>query len=207
MRIVAISDTHGFEPELPEGDILIHAGDMCNQGTLNELAKSAKYLNKQREKFAEIIIVPGNHDIPFQTDYYRAVSLFNAAVLTDKMYDIKGLCIFGTSWQPEFMNWAFNAPDTHLQEVYRRIPQDIDILVTHCPPYGMLDTATLSSPHVGSKVLLEHVTRIQPNIHIFGHIHGSYGKTQDDLTTFYNVAICDENYEPVHSPTVIDLNW
>ena len=116
---------------------------------------------------------------------------------------------------------AFKVPEeSKRDELYSVIPEGVDVLVTHGPPHGMLDVVVDGS-HVGCKALGRAVARVAPQYHVFGHIHESYGVahtgiavesvdgsivTQVDRgTVFVNAAICDENYDAVHAPVVIDV--
>jgi Icc-related predicted phosphoesterase len=115
------------------------------------------------------------------------------------------------------MNWAFNFPE-HDRETctiaavkYEAIPEDTDVLVSHGPPYMMLDKVDHYSPknirglHVGCPALAKRVDVIKPLLHVFGHIHNSYGKVVTDQTTFVNASICNENYKPLNKPWVIEI--
>jgi Icc-related predicted phosphoesterase len=207
--------------QVPGGDILIHAGDLTPSGKSTELAAAAKWLGSlpHRHKIA----IAGNHDRLFENSPEHAVTLLrNAGVtyLQDTGINIEGLSIYGSPWQPEFMHWAFNVPRGRLAKYWDQIPSGLDVLITHGPPYGILDQSTPpamrriapweeeepfeGSDHIGCADLLATVQRAKPRIHVFGHIHSGYGTTRNDHTAFYNASICDEVYEPIHSPWVID---
>ena len=203
MRIVCISDTHNevmTEP-IPDGDILIHAGDATIRGKIREVARFAQWFNSLPHKYK--VFVPGNHDFLYERDRNIADTFVKS--LQDELIQIEGLKIYGSPWQPEFYNWAFNLPRGEpLREIWSKIPDDVDLLITHGPPFGILD-ANLSGEHVGCEDLLERVKKIKPKIHIFGHIHEGYGQTEIDGTTFINASICDQDYVPGRKPIVINL--
>lgn len=208
MRIVCISDTHSLESllaPLPEGDILVIAGDFTNQGNAFDIKFFSQWL--KRQPFKHKLVIAGNHDTSFEYDPYMARPLLkNCTYLEDSGVTIEGLLFYGSPWQPEFMNWAFNLPrGEQLQAKWDMIPQNTDILITHCPPYGILDYANFSGAHVGDKDLLKRVMSIKPKLHVFGHIHEGYGTLIKDRVTFVNAAICDEKNNVKNKPIVIDI--
>ncbi|KZX78249.1 metallophosphoesterase [Oleiphilus sp. HI0009] len=206
MRCVAISDTHGmFESiTVPEGDVLIHAGDILGRGTLYELAKFDEWLSVQQHKHK--IVIAGNHHWCFSED--RAASekmLGNAIYLEDSSIVIEGIKFFGSPWQPEFYNWAFNLPrGKALQEKWALIESDTDVLITHGPPHGILDYVA-SGGNVGCEELLIATKKIAPKFHVFGHIHEGYGVKTQEKTTFINASINNERYNPTNDAIVFDV--
>jgi Icc-related predicted phosphoesterase len=224
MRIVLVSDTHGHHNSIrvPEGDILIHAGDLTPSGGISEVAAAAKWLSSLPHRYK--IAIAGNHDVLFERSPTEASSQLRSAgviYLQDKGISIDGLSIYGSPWQPEFMHWAFNVPRGELAKYWDQIPNLLDVLITHGPPYGILDQRVpagmrrlapwedeepfAGSDPIGCEELLAAVQRTKPRVHVFGHIHCGYGTTQNEHTTFYNASICNENYEPVNKPWMIDL--
>jgi hypothetical protein len=117
--------------------------------------------------------------------------------------------IYGSPWQPEFYNWAFNLPRNGevLKEKWDEIPNDTDILITHGPPHGIRDFVVDRSgaSQVGCELLRERVDELKPLMHIFGHIHGAYGVAYIKETVFINACICTERYDPINKPLVFDL--
>lgn len=207
-RIVLISDTHGHHDTMdpiPAGDILIHAGDLTKHGALEELSGVAAFFAALPHKHK--IIIAGNHDLCFEKNRDLAKRLLSGTTyLQDKVVTVMGLRIYGSPWQPRFGDWAFNLDRGEpLRERWSLIPSDTDILVTHGPPFGILDITDVERCHVGCRDLLEAVHRIQPKIHVFGHIHCNYGITTHGVTTYVNASICDESYNPMNAPIVIDL--
>ena len=206
VRCVLISDTHGIYDDItPDGDILLCAGDVSMGGTFKEIAAFNTFLNRQPQKFK--IYCAGNHDWLYQTDPELAPGIVeNSVYLFDTATTIKGLKIFGTPWQKAFCNWAFNKDDkTELPKLYERIPEGLDILLVHNPPYGILDTVD-DGPHLGSKALWERIKVARPKVTVFGHIHSSGGRIQKkDGMTFVNASLLNEQYEPQFEPIIIDL--
>lgn len=203
MKIVCISDTHNEEmmEQVPDGDILIHAGDATRLGSLQEVAIFAQWWGFLPHKHK--IFIPGNHD--FLYEGARSIADTFVRSLQDELMEIEGLKIYGSPWQPEFFDWAFNLPRGEpLRRVWSRIPDDVDILITHGPPFGILD-ANMSGEPVGCEDLLARVKEVKPRLHIFGHIHEGYGQRTVGRTTFINASICDEDYVASRKPFVIEL--
>lgn len=210
MKIVCISDTHlfhrwmdGFKFDIPDGDVLVHAGDALARGSFGELPIFRQWFLSLPHKHK--IFVPGNHDICFQ-DRLSAAILGFPCVLLDSGTTIEGVKFWGSPWQPEFCNWAFNLPrgGPELQEKWALIPDDTDVLITHGPPYGILDRVH-GGEHVGCEHLLEAVARVQPKVHVFGHIHSDPGMFKAEKTVFVNAATCNEKYYPVNPPIVVEV--
>lgn len=234
MRIVCISDTHGLHTimeqfkSLPEGDILIHAGDCTNVGKPHEITEFV-YWFQNVKGFDTKIFIAGNHDFAFEKvnephhngdfDWFKNLmneenlSQSDVVYLQDNEFVIespefsKPLKIYGSPWQPEFYNWAFNLPRNgwELELKWKDIPEDTDILITHGPPHGVRDF-TPANLQVGCEILRFHVeNRIKPSIHVFGHIHHAYGAVQQDETMYVNASICTERYIPSNKPIIIDI--
>jgi predicted phosphohydrolase len=209
-RIVCLSDTHNYGDEQikapDDGDILIHSGDATVRGSLPEVEEFLSWFAGLPHQYK--IFVAGNHDWLYQIDNRLARILtadFGVVYLQDSAVEIEGLKIYGSPWQPWFYDWAFNLPrGAALADKWRLIPADTDILVTHGPPFGILD-ATPSGENVGCEDLLRRVEEIKPLVHIFGHIHHGYGQTEKFGVKFVNASICDEDYSPANRPIVLDL--
>ena len=152
------------------------------------------------------IFVPGNHDIGFETHENLYRKMFkNTHVLIDESIIINGIKIYGSPWQPEFYDWAFNLPrGPKLKQKWDLIPEDTDILITHGPPKRILDQAP-DGFYCGCEELLEAVKRIEPTYHIFGHIHAGYGIETIGNTTFVNASSCTEQYKPINLPITLSI--
>jgi Icc-related predicted phosphoesterase len=206
MRIVAISDTHNMHhhTRIPDGDILIHAGDFTNQGTLEEVLGFERFFRALPHRHK--IIIAGNHDFYFENFPEEAKKIMaEYTYLLDQTVTVEGIKFYGSPWQPRFQNWAFNLDrGTEIKAKWDLIPEDVDILITHGAPYGIGDQTFLGE-NIGCEELLKAVQRIQPKFHIFGHIHEGYGTQMIDGTTFVNAAICDMHYQAANPPTVLNL--
>lgn len=207
LKIVAISDTHTFENAIavPDGDVLIHAGDATIEGSYREVSRFADWLHAQPHRHK--IFVAGNHDWLFEREPEIARSLLVgvAYYLQDELIEIEGVKFYGSPWQPEFCNWAFNLPRGEaLAAKWAMIPNDVDVLITHGPPWGILDYVKLGSEHLGCNDLLRAVARVQPRVHVFGHIHGGYARFRP-RGLFINASICNEAYQPINAPQVFTI--
>jgi hypothetical protein len=131
--------------------------------------------------------------------------LANASYLQDGLIEVGGLRIWGSPWQPWFFDWAFNLPrGPALASKWALVPDGVHVLVTHGPPAGILDR-TANEEAVGCHDLARALERILPRLHVFGHIHESYGRLERDGTTFVNASNCDLKYRPVQAPIVVEL--
>lgn len=213
-RITFISDTHTkhkvCELDLPGGDILLHAGDIMNSGyDMNDIKNFCEWFN-DLDNYTHKIFIAGNHDRLFENnpiDSTRKVREYpNIGYLQDSKCNIDGLTIWGSPWQPEFYNWAFNLPRNgeDLKEKWFWIPSDCDILVTHGPPQGHLDVSGYGDSDLGCELLRERIDVVKPKIHVFGHIHGSAGYKFDGNTHFFNASILNERYNYQNKPMTID---
>lgn len=201
MKIVAVSDTHQYQPRLPKADIIIFAGDanLVNQKSIDSFLDYCKTL-----KTKHIIYVAGNHDTYLEQftagvlkEYF---SISKVTYLQDEAVTIKGKKFYGTPWSPMFNNWAFMLSEAELKDKFRLIPKDTDVLISHSPPHRILDTND-EGVHLGSYYLAERVRFMPLIIHIFGHIHESYGQ----CSQYYNCSVVNEHYQLVNKPTEIIL--
>ncbi len=203
MRLVCVADTHLFHEDLivPDGDVLIHAGDLLRGGTLEELAEGLAYLGSlpHRQK----ILIAGNHEQCFE----RTPTLARAQIPSDIKYledsgaVVAGLRFWGSPWQPAYNDWAFNLPrGPALAAKWALIPADVDVLVTHGPPAGFGDRSGIAGRH-GCADLLARVREVRPPLHLFGHIHADGGVTRSEGTTFVNCT----TWECERGPTVLDV--
>jgi predicted phosphohydrolase len=223
MRIVCISDTHslheGMLHNIPSGDLLIHAGDCTNIGRENDVRDFTNWF-KNIQGFENKIFIAGNHDFAFENEppwlnlYIDQNVLLenNVTYLEDNNLEIvseefsRPIKIYGSPWQPEFFDWAFNLPRMGdvLKSKWDDIPNDTDILITHGPPHAIRDF-TPTNLQVGCELLRNRVFEIKPLLHVFGHIHGAYGTVEMNDTVFANASTCNERYQPINKPLVFDL--
>lgn len=226
MRVVCISDTHGLHraigPNLPAGDVIVHAGDFCNRGSMDEALRALGWFNALPYKHR--IIIAGNHDLFMDVshlDFPSTPSAVEAILpkcegfhyLQDSGCTIDGVTFWGSPWQPAFFNWGFNIPRGRgLQQKWDLIPTGTDVVITHGPSYGRLDACPdFTNPkemvHVGCNDLAKTFKyRVKPKVHVFGHIHSSYGMMEDDGTLFINASVCTERYHPINKPNAFEID-
>lgn len=213
-KIITISDTHNRlgQMNIPDGDILLHAGDSTMQGTEDELIKFNQDLGRLPHKHK--IVIAGNHDWGFQKDPAISRALItNATYLEDSFIIVDGLKIYGSPWQPWFYDWAFNLHrGFEIKQKWALIPDDIDVLITHGPPHGILDSVGPNhynpvKTNVGCEELFKTINSRLKNLklHVFGHIHPQHGFVKQDGVTFINAASLNDRYQVAHLPIVIDL--
>lgn len=215
-RITFISDTHTkhkqCELDLPGGDIIIHSGDIMNSGySYGDITDFCEWFSGLHQ-YTHKIFIAGNHDRLFENNPIDATRLVreypNITYLQDSFCGIEGLRIWGSPWQPEFYDWAFNLPRNgeDLREKWSWIPNPIDILVTHGPAWGHLDVSGYGDSGLGCEILRERIDVVKPLIHCFGHIHGSAGYKFDGNTHYFNASILNERYVYENKPMTIDLD-
>lgn len=227
MRITVISDTHtrhGLIPmeDLPGGDLLLHAGDIMNSGyNKNDILDFCTWFHSL-DQYENKVFIAGNHDRMFENHPEEVEALINPYLNIDYIQDDEfviygdgpegnspndNIRIYGSPWQPEFYSWAFNLKRNSLElsGKWEAIPDNTDILVTHGPAFGTLDTVE-GRPwdNLGCELLAERIERLKPKIHVCGHIHSGYGYVFKDGTHFFNAAILDERYEYTQKPMTFD---
>lgn len=209
MKIVAIADTHGYHElvDVPAGDVLLVAGDICPYGQLAEIDDFSTWLLEQPCKHK--IVIAGNHDAPFQFNKDSAVQALtqgnpDITYLQDSSVNIEGVVFYGSPWTPTFMNWYFMTDrGATIREKWAMLPENPDVLITHGPPATILDNVR-GIPQ-GCADLLERIQQINPKYNVFGHIHEGYGSTSRGSTEFINASVCDGRYRPINEPVVFDL--
>lgn len=233
MHITFISDTHARHlqvttsqttqnsttpPDLPGGDLLIHAGDFMTSGYSRREAVAFFEWFDQIDNYDTKVFIAGNHDRIMQRESveehvqglltgYKTIDYLQDDTLELWDEEDQQVTIYGAPWQPDFYNWAFNLPrnSDQMHAVWEAIPPDTDILITHGPPYGHLDIPGGQHINVGCEVLRKRVDIIKPKIHVFGHIHGGYGYKFHNGTHFINASILNEQYQYTNGP--MNVEW
>lgn len=218
-KVVMISDTHGFHrdpffDELLEmdGDLLIHAGDLSMSGELDVLYDVNKWFWELGKKFNDIVVIGGNHDRSLGNKDMLAYKIFTGATyLEESSVRINDKLIWGSPYTP----WAFTTIANMFAFAKLRdkmtwnIPKDVDIAVTHCPPYGYGDLLAEHSSdpntHIGDRKLLDKLWEIKPELNVCGHIHESYGIVETKDITFVNCSVVNERYDLVNEPIVMTI--
>lgn len=230
MDLTLISDLHGFQPDLPGGDLLIVAGDLTANDTLAQINQFKDWTISEMSKYKKIIVIGGNHD-----NWLSRKEFFNPnrdswdhphlCYLEDSGTEFEGLKIWGSPWTHWFDGvnphcTAFMTKSSEeLASKWALIPDDVDILITHSPPYGILDEAEHIYMHgdgyenCGSTSLRDRLEKIHPKLHVFGHIHEGAGKLvfkrpgfgDENNTLCVNASIMDLNYKPNNKPIRVTL--
>lgn len=186
VKILHLSDTHGFHEELKieRGDIVIHSGDAANSIDVafntNEMLDFLEWFSKL--PFQRKVFVPGNHDISMWVGAVTVEQFSDRGidVLINSDIEVDGLKIWGSPYTPRlfehYTNWAWGLKRSEMNKVWDLIPNNMDILVTHGPPKGILDLCGCHENRdvpcqAGDKILLNKVLEIKPKLHAFGHIH------------------------------------
>jgi len=210
MRLVCVSDTHSLHrriPEIPDGDVLIHAGDCLGAGTLEDVEDLNDWLDSLPHRHK--IVIAGNHDAAFQeTPDLAREALTNAIYLEDSGIEIQGKRFWGSPWTPPFMDWWFMlGRGQPLHDKWRQIPNDTDVLITHGPPHSIGDEVAMGyhCQNVGCTELLDRIDQLKLKAHIFGHIHEGYGEYLRGETRLINASTCTVRYAPTNPPIVFDL--
>lgn len=206
MRVCCISDTHTKHKhvQIPECDLLVFAGDFSGNGKIKELLSFAEWVSSLD---IPSIVVAGNHDFIAEQQDIRSYFRGNVRYLQDDQCYFGGLKFYGSPWQPEFCNWAFNLPrGEQLARKWSMIPDDVDVLITHGGPAGILST-TNEGLDVGCYDLRRRIEELSNlKLHVFGHIHEAYGQENGiDNCRFVNASICDLGYRPVNQPIVVEI--
>lgn len=208
MKFICISDMHTQYEKLtlPKADVLIIAGDI-GIDTDNDAIRFMDWMEKQ--PFTHKIVVGGNHDGGLLDDStVDHVVAAGCVYLENEGCEIEGVKIWGSPYSPTFMDWSFMADrGEEIKKHWDKIPDDTDILITHGPPKGILDRAAPWGEELGCEELKIAVDRVQPRYHIFGHIHGSYGRwvSSTGRPKFYNASVCNEAYSVVNKP--LEFEW
>ena len=210
MKVTCISDLHGYYPSnLSGGDLLIIAGDLTARDEFLDYHVFCGWLEEQ--KYTKKILIAGNHDMKLQDNLDFEFPDLGIEYLEDSGTEFMGFKIWGSPWSLWFDDInpkcsAFTGDELELNEKWEMIPDDVNILITHTPPNGILDDIGYEQ-YVGSNTLRFHVmNRIKPRIHCFGHIHEWGGRIVDCATTkFINASHVNEQYKPVNKWIDLEL--
>ena len=218
MLVTLISDTHDQHRSvnLPGGDLLIHTGDFMTSGYSKSQAEDFfKWMEYQ--DYDDIVFIAGNHDRIMQNEPDAMKGILDGYKCIDYLEDTElvlygdgpngdlpenNIRIYGSPWQPEFYDWAFNLPRNgdELKSKWDAIPTNTDILLTHGPAWGILDEVyNRRGVHLGCELLTERIAVVKPKIHVCGHIHSGHGYYFDGTTHFFNASVLNESYEYKHN--------
>lgn len=234
MKIVAISDTHGYLPELPECDIVCICGDILPLKVQRDNLRSVSWLCQDFKPWAEslpckkVIFIAGNHDFIFEhlgpnsarrpkevmdvifgEEHMKGSKLI---YLRDESYIFEGIKFYGSPWCPDLKNWAFYKSQTDLIDIFYGIHEDTDVLLTHCPPkIGKVGRVLQDGWNYGRDFGSEELAAVltdKPQIKwvLSGHIHsGDHNITRKGNTNIVNVCIKDEDYIVNYKPFIFEI--
>lgn len=227
LKIVAISDIHGYLPQdLPEGDILCICGDISPLNIQKNGRKMKKWLRDEFKPWANnlnydrIIFITGNHDFvgeynpEFMLDLFplheKVVYLCNSEFIYEK--DGIKYKFFGTPYCPDLKNWAFYGTPEELTEYFNQIPNDVDILLSHCSPniknYGrVLQQCWNYGKNFGCEELRNAILEKKPHVVLSGHIHSGFHELEEiENIKYCNVSLLDENYKLTYEPLIFEYD-
>lgn len=213
MKLCLMSDIHNQLHRLnpPPADVLIIAGDLTMEGLEEEFIKLNNDLKRIRHKYKKMFVMAGNHDfLAFHYPEKVRKLLTYATYVEDESVIYEGKHFYFSPWTPQFGDWAFMYPNNDIaRNVWSKVPDKVDVLVTHGPPAGVSPLDNADSIYAygrkGCPILGEVVFRIKPKYHVFGHIHEGYGSLEKEGITFLNVASLKRNYYGTNPAVVIEV--
>ena len=234
LKVVAISDLHGYLPEIVEpADIMLIAGDISPLQIQFDKPKMKVWLETEFAYWIKslpvdkVYMVPGNHDA-----YFEGQSGLNITYLVnqcDNKLDYlenhwtthnhygKEYKIFGTPYCHIFGNWPFMRTDEYMEEKFKEIPDKCDIIISHDPPYavGQVDMilgerrwSNEIPSSVGNIPLSNRLIDVDFKLLVCGHIHtGDHRPFKDNLSgQVVNVSIKNEKYNVEFEPFYIEID-
>jgi Icc-related predicted phosphoesterase len=229
MKLITISDTHNYHHAitrvLPDGDVLVHAGDLTSVGSREEVEDVLSWLQLQAPRYTYgIVFICGNHDRSFDPKFNidktskptwlidllaQIQSEGKVHYLENNETVIDGIKFWGSPITPWFHGdkWAFNefrGPD--IQKVWNKIPLDTDVVITHGPVAYKRDYTMYDRQYGGCEDLRKACKKVKPKLHITGHIHEGYGYEYDEHTLYVNTSTCNLYYRPLNKPWEIEIN-
>lgn len=208
MKIVCFSDLHGqYNKKLTSwfinnpADLLLFAGDL----QLNNFDDGSGFIDWLNTlPYKEKVFIFGNHDGNYDYTKDYATKFKNIHCLNNENINISGIKIFGSPYSVKFFDWWFMESDRQLAKIYSKIPENTNILLTHTPPFGIMDK-TINGDFAGSESLLKRIGELSNlKYHIFGHIHENFGIEKIGNINFINVSILDEKYKFKRMPIIFE---
>jgi Icc-related predicted phosphoesterase len=234
IKLVLISDSHGrhdniyvFKPGdslkrqetlnninggvwLPEeADIIAHSGDMSMMGSEFEIDNFLKWYSKLPYKHK--LLIAGNHDFLFERQRMIARELLERypeiTYLETSEVVIEGIKFYGEPRQPEFHDFAFNVPrGEKIKRYWDAIPDDVNIIITHGPPKGILDM-TMRGKQVGCEDLLYRLWELKElKLVQFGHIHEHAGHEFINDVHFVNASVVNVRLQLQNKPQIFEID-
>jgi predicted phosphodiesterase len=206
---------------VPDGDVLIHCGDVCNRGSSYEFLDFLKWFSEFPHETK--IFIAGNHDFALHNksdEVKHALANLELSGTSIHYLEDSGITIqngdeppvnfWGTPWTPEFYNWAFmKSRGEDIAEVWAKVPDDTHVLITHGPPmtHTFLDYTVYDHINVGCEEQAKRILELKDlKINCFGHIHEGYGLTETpDGVQLINASVCTLRYQPWNKPIEIEI--
>lgn len=229
MRICVISDIHGYLPSINECDVLCICGDILPLDIQRITRASLDWLKTEFLDWTKqipakhVVMIWGNHDFVGERTMEEGVSqselIFGPNdfihILNDELKEIDGVKFYGTPWCPNLYNWAFYKPSLELTEAFNKIPEDTNILLTHCPPmYGQQGIVlqecwnqfrNFGCPELQEAIITKFGGKEEDTYVFSGHIHSGNHDFEIMNNVYYrNVSIKDEEYQATYSPFYFD---
>ena len=212
MKLVLIADTHTQQADLtvPDGDVLIHVGDFSEGSSMHGQSLTRDFLDWfALQPHEHKIFIAGNHD--FWAEKNKCLLADEAQArdliyLMDEWTEIDGVKFWGTPWVPNLLGWAFHERGpAYASRRLGAIDIEIDVMISHGPPFGIGDRLSESGERVGCPALLQWANDHQPRVHVSGHIHEDAGLNRIGETTFVNASVLNEHYVLTNDPVVVEL--
>ena len=197
MKILHMSDTHGLHGKLgnlPYADVVVHSGDLSFSGSVYEAEDFIRWFSSL--PYRHKVFIAGNHDSCFCDAEVTGLP-DNVHYLCNSSVIIEGVKLYG---MPMFME---DLADGSYDRNIRAIPEDTDVLITHQPPYKILDFS--ENRHYGDKGIWKRVMEVVPRFHLFGHIHNAYNMYTFKQVAFSNASLVDNDYELCREPRLLEV--
>ncbi len=235
MKLALASDIHGkYNFKWPKADVLVLAGDLLpnlsrvdhrdvfmQKMWIQDTFAPAMHSLLGLKVYKHIVIIPGNHDKAFRYEEKAVREILSQIAgsfhcLIDQQVTIDGKVFHGSPMTPWFGGdyWVYNFPDhranmgrykAHAQACWDLIPDDVEVLITHGPPEGIL-SETWDGTDAGCKELKKRVCELEKlKLHVFGHIHEGYGQMEWEQKLFVNAAVCTLQYKPTNPVQVVEI--
>lgn len=231
MKICAISDLHGDFPIINKSDILLIAGDIVPLKIQFNKPESKKWLETEFAYWIKslpvdrVYMVAGNHDAYFESINSMQLATFIEACEYKLKYlknnwlihrhELVQYSIFGTPYCHIFGSWPFMRTDEYMEEKFKEIPETVDIIISHDPPYGIgqvdqiLESRRYNNhvlEHVGNPPLAKQLEKTKFKLLVCGHIHsGDHYPFEYNGGIVVNVSVKDENYELKYEPFYYEI--
>lgn len=226
MKIALISDTHCQHSKITENlldnspDMIIHAGDATNvkDSMMNMMEMDIFYKWFSLFRNTKTIFVPGNHDVSIGRGLFDYSKYYTVKTLINDMVEVEGVKIWGSPYTPSFgQGWAYNQSRSSLGQFWEKnIPEEVDIIITHGPPYGVLDLTINKTKkdweRVGCKGLMKTIEKRKPKLVVFGHLHDeddkmikNNGTFIKDGITYVNASILSLKHQRINDPIYFEI--